>query len=303
MSVFKSHGKLLLTGEYLVLDSAKALAVPTKFGQSLKFKENKSNLLKWFSYDERNTLWFEASFKVQESKILTLKSSDIKVSARLETILNSILKLNSSWLKASKGYIIETHIDFNRKWGLGSSSTLINNLASSASMDPYTLLEMTFGGSGYDIACANASGPITFQLDEACPKISAVDFNPDFKDKLYFVYLNKKQNSRDGIRHYNNQKPIDNTIFSEVNAITDAMITSKTLSNFELLLESHENLISKIIKQDSIQKSFPEYHGKLKSLGAWGGDFILATSEINPRPYFKSKGLDTVIPYVEMVLK
>ena len=114
MSVFKSHGKLLLTGEYLVLDGAKALAVPTKFGQTLKFKEEESGVLKWLSYDEQNTLWFEATFKIQDSKVATLKSSDIKVSQRLETILNSTLKLNSEWLQETKGYNIETYLDFNR---------------------------------------------------------------------------------------------------------------------------------------------------------------------------------------------
>ena len=32
---FYSNGKLLITGEYLVLDGAKAFALPTKFGQNL----------------------------------------------------------------------------------------------------------------------------------------------------------------------------------------------------------------------------------------------------------------------------
>ena len=39
MSQFYSHGKLLITGEYLVLDGAKALAVPTVFGQDLSVKK------------------------------------------------------------------------------------------------------------------------------------------------------------------------------------------------------------------------------------------------------------------------
>ena len=32
---FYSNGKLLITGEYVVLDGAKALALPTKYGQNL----------------------------------------------------------------------------------------------------------------------------------------------------------------------------------------------------------------------------------------------------------------------------
>jgi len=33
---FYSHGKLLLTAEYVILDGAKALALPTKFGQEME---------------------------------------------------------------------------------------------------------------------------------------------------------------------------------------------------------------------------------------------------------------------------
>ena len=33
---FYAHGKLLITSEYLVLDGAEALALPTVYGQSLE---------------------------------------------------------------------------------------------------------------------------------------------------------------------------------------------------------------------------------------------------------------------------
>ncbi|MEQ3661167.1 MAG: GHMP kinase, partial [Flavobacterium sp.] len=42
---YYSNGKLLLTGEYVVLDGAKALAVPTKFGQSLSIESGINNLI------------------------------------------------------------------------------------------------------------------------------------------------------------------------------------------------------------------------------------------------------------------
>jgi hypothetical protein len=47
---------------------------------------------------------------------------------------------------------------------------------------------------------------------------------------------------------------------------------------------------------------FPDFKGVLKSLGAWGGDFILAISKENPKDYFASKGYETIIPYSEMIL-
>ena len=47
---------------------------------------------------------------------------------------------------------------------------------------------------------------------------------------------------------------------------------------------------------------FPDYKGTVKSLGAWGGDFVLAISETEDIPnYFLSKGFDICIPYDEIV--
>jgi hypothetical protein len=46
---FYSNGKLLLTGEYVVLDGAEALALPTRFGQNLKVKQGVTQELKWLS--------------------------------------------------------------------------------------------------------------------------------------------------------------------------------------------------------------------------------------------------------------
>ena len=50
------------------------------------------------------------------------------------------------------------------------------------------------------------------------------------------------------------------------------------------------------------QSLFPDFKGSLKSLGAWGGDFILAVAEDNPTVFFKEKGYDTIIPYHDMIL-
>ncbi|MFT6748973.1 MAG: hypothetical protein ACJAQ1_000901, partial [Flavobacterium sp.] len=39
-----------------------------------------------------------------------------------------------------------------------------------------------------------------------------------------------------------------------------------------------------------------------KSLGAWGGDFVMIISENNPKSYFKAKGYETILTYNEMIL-
>ena len=45
---FYSNGKLLITGEYLVLDGAKAFALPTKFGQNLIIEKGSNQETSYF---------------------------------------------------------------------------------------------------------------------------------------------------------------------------------------------------------------------------------------------------------------
>lgn len=302
---YRSNGKLLLTAEYAVLDGAKALAIPTKFGQSLDVEANDSNLIHWKSYNELGKVWFECTISFNEIATTDRNNqSQNDIKERLIQILQAVKSLNSEFLSSNQGYNIVTHQDFNRLWGLGTSSTLINNIANWANVDAYKLLQKTFGGSGYDIACAQHNTPISFQLKpDQNPLVESVAFKPKFKKHLYFVYLNQKQNSRDGISVYKKLKKINAAIVSNINSITKAMIDCNSLSEFESLIEHHEDIISKLINQDPIKTQlFSDFKGAVKSLGAWGGDFVLVSSLSNPTAYFTTKGFETVIPYEDMVL-
>ena len=65
----------------------------------------------------------------------------------------------------------------------------------------------------------------------------------------------------------------------------------------------HEQLVSKVIQLQSVQKElFSDYFGQTKSLGAWGGDFILATGNDDTPGYFRQKGFETIIPYQDLIL-
>jgi len=299
---FYSHGKLLLTGEYLVLDGAIALAVPTKFGQSLEIEEIEATKLQWQSLDEKGNIWFEdtISFKDISEGFATPKN---EISERLLQILRVAKKLNPTFLEDQTGYKIKTLLEFPKDWGLGTSSTLINNITAWANVDAYKLLESTFGGSGYDIACAQHATPISYQLKDDKQLVKPISFNPVFKEHLYFVYQNKKQNSRDGIAVYKENKGNLSEAVQAINSITQNMISCTSLEAFNVLLEQHEQLISKIIKQEPIkQRLFSDFKGRIKSLGAWGGDFVLVTSINDPREYFNRKGYTTILTYEEMVL-
>ena len=303
---FYSHGKLLLTGEYLVLDGAKVLGIPTKKGQTLTVKENNTKRIHWKSYDVEDNCWFEATFQYKEKRISIIKNSigSAKISDTLIHILNSAIFLNPEFLTNTKGLLVETKLEFPRDWGLGSSSTLINNIAQWSTVNAFTLLEKSFGGSGYDIACAQHNTPILYQRNNGNPLVDKIEFIPSFAPNLYFVHLNKKQDSKDAIRHYRSL-PIDSTkaAIEQIQEITQKIVTCQDLSSFKMLLSDHEQIISEIIKIPTIKsRLFSEYQGAIKSLGGWGGDFILATGSKDEIQYFQEKGYHTIIPYYEIVL-
>ncbi len=303
IETFYSNGKLLLSGEYVVLDGAKALAIPTKYGQSLSIESHMDSKITWKSMDENNLIWFESSFSFDEiSTGFTNCKGDI--SKRLVQILNAAMLLNPHFLMEGKGYSVVAKLDFPRNWGLGSSSTLLNNIAQWAEIDPFKLSNATFGGSGYDIACASNNTPIFYSLVKNIPNISLANFNPTFKDRLHFVHLNQKQDSREAIKTYlKNKKQVPETI-KEIDSITYQMSASNSLAEFEHLIREHEALIGKITNQTPIQRRlFKDYENTMKSLGGWGGDFILTTGEFdNVKEYFSSKGYETVIPFEDMIL-
>ncbi|KAB1069191.1 GHMP kinase [Tamlana haliotis] len=298
-NTFYSNGKLLISGEYVVLDGAVSLAVPTKYGQSLSITPIAESKIIWTSYDHENHIWFEGTFSLENFST----EEDNDISKRIIQILKAAKTLNPQFLSASEGFEIKTRLDFPRNWGLGTSSTLINNIAHWANIDAYQLLEQTFGGSGYDIACAENDTPIRYQLLKKKPAVKQVDFNPPFKKNLYFVHLNKKQNSREGIKHYKEAKSTSQFSMETINNITSKMIRATKLEEFQELMQFHEDYISEITKQTPVKDVyFQDFDGAIKSLGAWGGDFVLVASEKDPTPYFKAKKFETIISYEDMVL-
>ena len=293
-----SNGKLLITGEYLVLNGAEAFALPLSCGQSLNYKKTSDNLIKWNSYDLKNNIWFSAI--IDKDNLQVIDSSSSTISKRLNGILKSIRNYNPEFLNEN-GCEIETKLNFDKDWGLGSSSTLISNLSKLANVDPYLILNETFGGSGYDIACSNVRHPILYSLNNGKRVIQKVEFNPPFKDNIYFIYLNKKQDSSKEILSYANLK-ISRSDIDKVTSISKQIIKTKSQQEFNLLLDSHEEILSSILKRDTIKKElFSDFEGSIKNLGAWGGDFILASSKTNPSTYFISKGFNSVFSYNEMI--
>ena len=133
--------------------------------------------------------------------------------------------------------------------------------------------------------------------------VHQVVFNPIFKENLFFVHLNAKQNSKEGIAKFReNNQNIEKEI-EIISGISDAFLEATSLEDFNRLIIEHERIVSSIIKLKPVkEKLFPDYFGEIKSLGAWGGDFILATGNSATPAYFKNKGFETILTYAEMVL-
>jgi mevalonate kinase len=298
---FYSNGKLLITGEYVVLDGAMAFALPTKFGQSLTIENGANKAFYWKSFDVDGSVWFEDTISFEAVIKKEVFANAIK--NKLVEILHEAYNLNSDFIKNSDGYKVETSLTFPRNWGLGTSSTLLNNIAQWLEIDAFELLNKSFGGSGYDIACAQNNSGILYQLENNKPIVTNIDFNPNFTENIYFVYSNRKQNSRDAIANYYKKRFDLSAAFSEIDAITKTIIKSKTIEEFIQLVEKHEVLLSAILEQKTVkQLYFTDFDGTIKSLGAWGGDFVMAISKENPAAYFKAKGFETILPYSKMIL-
>jgi mevalonate kinase len=300
---FYSNGKLLITGEYVVLDGAKAFALPTQYGQNLIIEEGNNRVIQWTSYDSDQSIWFEDTIPF-DSIIRKERHDDAKsVKNTLIEILHEAYLMNSDLINAAEGYKITTELTFPKLWGLGTSSTLINNIAQWLQIEAFELLKRSFGGSGYDIACAQNNSGILYQIIDDKPVVEIVDFNPHFTDKIFFVYLNKKQNSRNAIAsYYSNQVDIRKTI-PVIDTLTKTVVAAEDPKTFALALAQHEIALSNILELPTVKEIlFHDFDGVIKSLGAWGGDFVLSISKEDPTRYFNERGFEIVIPYQEMIL-
>ena len=299
---FYSNGKLLITGEYLVLDGAKALALPTKFGQDLVVENGNGKTICWKSFDKNGRIWFEEILPFSE--IINKQKFENQLEKNtLIDILHEAYLLNPDFVTSSEGYKISTHLTFPKFWGLGSSSTLINNIGQWLAIDAFVLLKNSFGGSGYDIACAQNHSAIFYQLVNGEAMVETINFKPKCFDKLYFVYLNKKQSSKNAIASYYKKNKKLEKIVPEINSITEALADNSNFENFVALIERHEDIMSSVLEEPTVKsKLFSDFNGTIKSLGAWGGDFVLVISKENPTEYFSAKGYETVIPYEKIIL-
>ena len=294
----ESFGKLLISGEYLILKGAKGLSIPVNFSQTLKVDENTSGYFDWKSYDRDKKIWFSCKFKISDF----YNEQNYNNNLLLYEIIKNLNELNPGIISNKKGVSFKTFMNFNHNWGLGSSSTLIYNMSKWADVEPFSVYWKVTNGSGYDLASCKYDRPIIYQLIKPeMPKIESVNFFPEFHKNLFFIYLDKKQSSKSEIEYFDKINISSEYIFI-VNRITEEMIKCNNVTDFQNLLNQHEKILSKVLSKKSIKEElFNDFDGEIKSLGAWGGDFILAVGNENSKDYFKEKGYKTIFSFHEML--
>lgn len=281
----------MLFGEYLVLNGSDCLAFPLKFGQTLSV--TKSDEIIWESYSKHG-MWFSASM----SNDFTILNTDNLEVAEILRKLFILIRTEKPNLDFNQRFKAEANFELN--WGLGSSSTLISLLSQWSGVETKKLLDASFGGSGYDVACAMAEAPILYANGKIKKEVPLPE---SITNKLLFIYLGNKQNSREEIKRFKKTDVSQHQV-DEMNAkISNALQTDK-IEVFEQQLDHSEELISSIIGTVKLkQRLFADYPYSIKSLGAWGGDFFLATYRDlkTAKSYFEEKGYDTLFAYQELI--
>ena len=294
----RGNGKFLLAGEYAVVKGAMSFAIPLKFGQTLSIRNGRDGFIDWnSSVNGKN--WFTASFN---NDLNLVSSSDDEVASKLKEILKYCSDKNSVFLSTIQNTELEIEADFDLEWGLGSSSTLIHCVAKLAQINPFELQYAMFGGSGFDIACADHDKAIYYKRDGINPVIEEIDFYPTFRDNLAFLYLGEKMNSRTSMKKIFQDNPEET--LDAISKLSVALPKASTVKEFENHINNLEALTSKYIGLPTIKdERFPDYPYSIKSMGAWGGDFVLVShrSFDAMKEYFEEKGLSTVFSFEDMV--
>lgn len=287
----------MLFGEYLVLRGSKCFAIPLVVGQNLKVNTRLEEGILWKSFEgEKCWLEFELSKELE-----ILSSSDEEKASLVVKLLKIIQKENPNLVL--NNLYFEINVDFNREFGFGTSSTFISLLSQWSGVNPYLLLENSFGGSGYDIAAATAHQAFVYSVKEKM--IGEVNLPKSITNHILFVFLGEKQVSAKEILAFKD-KEVSSSQIDEMNSIIQQATTSTHIEEWEKLMVKSENLLSSILKVPTVKDHrFSDYPFEIKSLGAWGGDFVMVTyRELSAaKNYFLEKGFDVFYAYDEIVRK
>ncbi len=297
---FHANGKLLITGEYLVLVGAMALALPLRFGQKLHVTKTEQRIIDWESSTPAGQ-WFTGKFDADTFQAISVDK--VNIADELIRVLSAARKLNPDFLKGESGCRITTLANYPIEWGLGSSSSLCHLIAGWACVNALDLHSLISNGSGYDVACAGQSDMIYFQLNDGKPEITPAYAGKALYENTYFVYLGNKQDTeREVVTFLENSNYSINDV-EKVSRLSSLICHAGSYDELFGLVEEHESILCRILKREPIARRFPSFPGTAKSLGAWGGDFAMFVSGNEPDEVINilhRQGFSEVFKYIDI---
>lgn len=300
--MLRAPGKLLISGEYMVMHGSQALALPLNPGQTLqRIKSGDRRSFSWHAF-WNDKPWFHADFDPFTLDIL--ETTDRAKAGYLQRLLRACVDLDPQFQKELSLWDVKTRLDFSPAWGLGSSSSLTVLMAQWAEIHPLDLHFRISEGSGCDVACAMTGKPVVYSLREDGPQVRPVSFHPAFADQIYFVWLGSKQPTASHLAELDGRFHPGFEDILRFSGFTRGMLEAVELRDFRMLMEEHEARLSELTGWERVSTRFPGLQGSVKSLGAWGGDFVMIASEQNQAAlfhYLDGLGLKTRFGYKDLV--
>ncbi len=294
-----SHAKLILLGEYAVLQGIDAICLPLSTGQNLIVNDVDSYEIQWV-WTYKDHIIADIVF---EPKTLKTLSGNPENAIWCRGLLELIRLYNPGFL-LDKGCRLSFVNHFPEAWGLGSSSATISSLCRMAGVNPYLVNKRLMGGSGADIACTTRNNWFLYRMKLPEPEIWNIPVDYRFIKNSYFIYSGSKQATAEHLRTIASQNEAREVQWSVINSLVYRFLAATKLKDACDTLDEHEAFISNAIKRKTIGDEFSDFPGKIKSLGAWGGDFFMALTTEKPefvKKYFGIKGFDTVFSWHELV--
>lgn len=294
-SIF-SAGKIILMGEYAVLHGSDALCLPLATGQMLTVRPSEGNLIHW-KWKYRQHILADFSLFCDTLDINQPSTGDFQWGQKL---IQLIRQYRADFL--TTGFTLEFENYFPPEWGLGSSSATISSLCRMADVNPFIINATLTGGSGADIAATTAPGWFLYRKTNNNPLTWPLPFNFPHADNSYFVYTGKKQATQSHVKEISNSIKAEEIDWLQTNIPLYKFLSSSTVPEAMKCVSDHEQIISVAIQMDPAANRFRDFPGSIKSLGAWGGDYLLAVTQQDEafvRSYFHQKELNTVFNWKE----
>ncbi len=285
------------------MEGATGLAVPVIWGQGMKVTESQGAGINWTTKDHKGDKWFECKLNLIDLAIE--KTNDEEKAQFIQSLIKSAAQLNSDFLSKWKKHKVTCDLEFDPSWGLGTSSTLIANLAVWAELSPFELFFDTQEGSGYDVAAAMAEEPLLYQKNDDELSFETFEWNKDLMDAIYVFYQGQKQSSLEEVRAWKSNRTWKKKDVKQVSDISESLADCENEADAIMLLGDQVKLMERILDRTAYDGRFSDFEGVIKPLGAWGGDFGLALhqEEEYTQKYLAEKGIETVFRLGDIVVK